>query len=264
MRYLSYDEKRSLLLRCGGEKELYSEYRTILYQRGVSVQREVEKLQRGFDSFLRWAENPHHQIVTIEESGYPHLLKESNEPPLILSYIGNYQLLQSPLSLVGTHALSLSSLRALKALAKECSQEKVELVGGFSFNGDQEAYQTSKGYSIALLGGGLDSLKFMRAQSVGAHLMRGNLFLSPFHPYATASNWRYLYRNKVIVSLSKVTALIESSLSSRAYQSLLFALDNGREVVVHKCGVDSNKGSANRSLAEEGSKVISSLYDLFR
>lgn len=228
--------------------------------------REREKFSlQSYGSFMRWLQEPVHHAVCFHDENYPEFLKEIPDAPLVLSYVGKSVQPRPCISIVGTRHATDRALRSAFNLGAECALSGLTVVSGYARGIDQAAHrgcQSCQGNTWAILGSGLDGLRTIRTDIVMDFLVHGGVFLSEFHPYAKPLPWRFPIRNRIISGISPVTVVIQAPSRSGALITARHALDQGRDVVVHRSGLDGDRGAGTRSLAEEGAPVISSLDDL--
>lgn len=212
-----------------------------------------------FEEFLLWLDFPHNQIVTIFEDHYPLLLREINDPPLFLTYRGTLDSSGRFLSVVGTRSASERAIQAAFAFGLECADAQVTTVSGFARGIDQAVHQGTlalHGPTWALMGSGLAGIEVLPRTLVEGFIDRGGTFLSEFHPQAPPLPWRFPVRNRIIAGISMATVVIQAPRRSGALITADHALRQGRDVLVHRYGLEGPAGAGCRILCESGAPVI--------
>jgi DNA processing protein len=218
-----------------------------------------------FEEFLLWLDIPQNQIVTIFEDHYPLLLREIDDPPLFLTYRGTLESSGRFLSVVGTRSASERALQAAFALGLECADAKVTTVSGFARGIDQAVHQGTlalQGPTWALMGSGLAGIEVLPRTLVEGFINRGGTFLSEFHPQAAPLPWRFPVRNRIIAGISMATVVVQAPRRSGALITADHALRQGRDVLVHRFGLEGAVGAGGRILCESGAPVIGWLGEL--
>ncbi len=218
-----------------------------------------------FEEFMRWLDVPRHHVVTISDEHYPLLLHEINDPPLFLTYRGTLDSCGRFLSVVGTRTASERALQAAFALGLECADSKVTTVSGFARGIDQAVHQGTlapHGPTWALLGSGLVGIEALPRTLVDGFIDRGGTFLSEFHPQAAPLPWRFPIRNRIIAGISMATVVVQAPRRSGALITADHALRQGREVFVHRNGLEGPAGAGGRILCEAGAPVVEWLGEI--
>lgn len=217
---------------------------------------------RKRDSFLKWSDEKSNQIVTIFDPNYPPLLKEIDNPPLLLTVIGQPLTSQNSLTVVGTTTPSFRSLKASTNFAKECAEAKVVILSDF-LKGIASNVQLSTlkegGTSWAILGCGLNFITRLHRTAVLSFLMQGGSFISTFHPDSEPNKINFYLSKRILSGIGKITLLFEAEMKSSAMYVANFTLDQGKDVFVHSSSIDS---IGSQTLIEQGAETISTLSQL--
>lgn len=218
-----------------------------------------------FEEFMRWLDVPRHHIVTIFDEQYPLLLRETNDPPLFLTYRGTLHSSNRFLSVVGTRTASERALQAAFALGLECADWEVTTVSGFARGIDQAVHQGTLALQAptwTVLGSGLAGIEALPRTLVERFIDRGGTFLSEFHPLAAPLPWRFPIRNRIIAGISMATVIVQAPLRSGALITADHALRQGRDVLVHRSGLEGPAGAGSRILCEAGAPVVEWLGEI--
>jgi len=230
-----------------------------------SARGEFQSNRERFEEFMRWLDIPRHHIVTIFDEDYPSLLHEIKDPPLLLTYRGTLDSCDRFLSVVGTRTASERALQAAFALGLECADSGVTSVSGFARGIDQAVHQGTlalSGPTWALLGSGLVGLEVLPRTLVDGFIGRGGTFLSEFHPQAAPLPWRFPVRNRIIAGISMATVVVQAPHRSGALITADHALRQGRDVLVHRKGLEGPAGAGGRILCEAGAPVVEWLGEI--
>ncbi len=233
----------------------------LLFKKVFQTKRGEETLRKR-DSFLKWSDEKSNQIVTIFDANYPPLLKEIDNPPLLLTVVGQSLTLQNSLTVVGTTTPSLKSLKASTNFGKECSEAKIVVLSDFLKGiGSNVQLSTLKagGTSWAVLGCGLKFITKLHRKTVLSFLMQGGSFITTFHPDNEPNKINFYLSKRILSGIGKLTLLFEAELNCPAMNVANFTLDQGKDVFIHSSSIDS---IGSQTLIEQGAETISTLSQL--
>ena len=207
-------------------------------------------------------------IIKLSDPDYPELLKQIYDPPFIIFYNGNKSVLNNTkLSVVGTRYPTERAKRAAFDIGYECGVNSVTVVSGLARGIDRSAHLGNvkgRGETIAVLGSGIDNITPKSSLKAAELILNNNgLIISEYPPGMEARKYYYPARNRIISGLSNAVLLIQAPLKSGALITADYALEQGRELIVHSLGLASPKGKGGRKLVVEGAKRIDSLNDIF-
>jgi DNA processing protein len=198
---------------------------------------------------------------------YPPQLREIYDPPLLLYYRGNLPDWSKPLvAIVGTRHPTGHARECSYALAVELAGLGFTTVSGLARGIDAEAHRGSSdggGRSIAVLGNGVDILFPGSSAQVGRSLLaRGGALVSEYPPADPPLAHNFPARNRIISGLARTTVVVQAPLRSGALITAEYALEQGRELVVHRAGTAGERGAGSRSLAEQGAAIVEGAADI--
>jgi DNA processing protein len=198
---------------------------------------------------------------------YPPQLREIYDPPLLLYHRGLLPDWSKPLvAIVGTrHPTGIARQRSY-ALAFELAGMDLTTVSGLARGIDAEAHRGSLdagGKSIAVLGNGVDILFPGSSAKVGRSLLAADgVLLSEYPPGDPPLARNFPARNRIISGLARTTVVVQAPLRSGALITADYALEQGRELVVHRIGMAGERGAGSRGLAEQGAVIVEGAADI--
>jgi DNA processing protein len=203
------------------------------------------------------------QSVDYFDPLYPKLLKEIHQPPIVLYYLGNPDLLNlTYFGIVGTRKPSKISIIATSLLAKKISKTPNHgIISGLASGIDREAMLSAidlKIPCIGVLGTGLEK-EYPRGNIDLYRKMKNNskcLLISEMRVGEVIGKWSFPKRNRIITGISEALFLMEAPLKSGAMSSVYHALEQGREIVVFDDeALFFNEGG--KKIIQDGAKKIS-------
>ena len=223
----------------------------------IQARKDLEKTRTRNISFT-WYEDP----------AYPAMLKEIYDPPLVLYYKGSLPPSHvSALAVVGTRKPSLEADRSAFALGLDAAEAGIPLVSGMALGIDGAAHKgvlALNGKTWAVLGTGCDKPYPLSHRPLAFEILEsGGGLISEFSPGTGPVRYNFPKRNRIISGLSSKVVIIQAPRRSGALYTADFALEQGRDVAVHECGLSGGFSGGTIVLAEQGAPVIRSLQDLY-
>lgn len=174
--------------------------------------------------------------TTCFSDTYPQSLAEIPDPPYVLYYKGNVELLNSRcLAVVGTRKASSYGRRVTTDFTKVLS-ENFTIVSGLAYGVDSIAHETAlkhNGKTIAVLGGGLVKVYPSSNQNLADQIVQsGGLLLSEYGMYAQPLPYNFPHRNRIVSGLSLGVLVCQAPQKSGTVSTVECALDQGRDVFV--------------------------------
>ena len=206
--------------------------------------------------------------VGIWEGRYPPLLRETWDPPFIVFVRGDVPDPEEPaLAAVGTRSPDNEALNASRHLGFDAAKNGIPVISGLAVGVDSAAHRGAvecRVPTFAVLGCGIDSVYPAAHRTLAARMLdSGGGLLSEYPPGFPALRHHFPERNRIIAGLARWVAIVQAPRRSGALITAEYALDCGRELVVHAAGVrDGERNEGTRALAGDGAAVISSSRDL--
>jgi DNA processing protein len=208
------------------------------------------------------------------DSTFPPLLREIHDPPFLLFYRGAppWRALRSAdvpsIAVVGTRYPTGAARKHAHELGRRLAESGVPVVSGLAIGIDEAAHRgvvAANGTAVAILGNGIDSV-YPRANLALAHriIECGGALVSEYGPFVTPKRYYFPARNRIIAGCTRGTVVVEAPQRSGALITVDFALENGRDLFVHRSGVTGPNSAGCRSLETDGATVIDSADDILR
>ena len=96
--------------------------------------------QYDWDKQLRYLEKYHTKLISLWDEGYPHILKETYNPPVVLYYQGELPDIHRSIAVVGARKSTSYGIKAAQELAKEMAQNMITVVSGGARGIDTSAH----------------------------------------------------------------------------------------------------------------------------
>lgn len=205
---------------------------------GLPGERE-ELLPAGWDEAAR-AEIEHArgigaQLLTIEEDGFPPLLRDSSDPPAVLYVRGRLEPEDRlAVAVVGARRATPHGERFAGRLAEGLARQGFTIVSGLARGIDAAAHRgalAAGGRTVAVLGCGIDRIYPAEhgplAQEIAAH----GAVISELPIGAAPLKQNFPERNRIIAWMTWATVVVEAARDSGSLITARLAADEGRTVL---------------------------------
>ncbi|MRH42247.1 DNA-protecting protein DprA [Aquibacillus halophilus] len=207
------------------------------------------------------------KVVTILDPYYPPLLKTIVDPPLVLYFLGNHNLLtQMPsLSVVGTRNPTWEANRKMNKIVTPLIKQDWVIVSGMAKGIDGIAHRlalSNNGKTIAVLGSGFQKIYPKQHLNLFQQLASSQLVISEYPPETPPRPCHFPERNRIISGLSFGTIVIEAKEKSGSLITVDQALEQGREVYAVPGSPLVEQTSGCHKMIQDGAKLVQNTYDL--
>ncbi|MET3318452.1 DNA-processing protein DprA [Peribacillus butanolivorans] len=201
------------------------------------------------------------KCLTMFDEDYPFLLRQIFDPPWVLYFKGDKQLLEkkSTLGVVGTRKPTWYGLEALKTILPPLVQKNFVIISGVAAGIDAAAHKVTLdegGNTIGVLGGGILQIYPKSNIPLAREISNKGLLLSETPPAMRAEPWMFPLRNRIISGLSKGVFVVEAKEKSGSLITAQAALEHGREVFALPGNVSSPESLGANQLIQDGAKLV--------
>jgi DNA processing protein len=213
---------------------------------------EVEKMEKFGANYL-----------IFQKKNYPSLLSHIPDPPPIISYKGNLDLLEkNAVAIVGSRNASLNGMKFTSKISSELSKEGICIISGLARGIDCEAHKAAFPTTIAVIAGGIDNIYPEENHKLQKQISEEALLIAE-QPIGTAPLARsFPQRNRIIAGLSSACLVIEASLKSGSLITARLALEYNREVFACPGFPLDPRSKGTNSLIKNGANLFESSEDV--
>jgi DNA processing protein len=217
--------------------------------------REIERARRLGASFL-----------TLEDEGYPSLLRVSADPPPFLYVLGALEPRDVlAVAVVGSRRATPHGLEVAAGIAGGLAAAGFTVVSGLARGIDASGHRGALGAggrTIAVLGSGIDRIYPVEHRRLAGEIAVRGAILSEW-PLGTAPlKHHFPARNRVIACLAWSTVVVEGRHDSGSLITASLALDEGRTVHAVPGPVGSPNAEGPNALLREGALPCRSAADV--
>ncbi|MCR8642204.1 DNA-processing protein DprA [Paenibacillus sp. N1-5-1-14] len=204
--------------------------------------------------------------LTPYDAAYPKQLQEIAQPPWVLYYKGNLQLLEKPLlAMVGTRMPTVYGKKVCDDLAFSLASSGFGIVSGLARGIDTTAHRgtlRAEGSTIAVLGSAINVVYPPENASLYKEIEERGLILSEY-PIGTKSlPGLFPMRNRIIAGLSVGVVVVEAAERSGSLITADSALESSRDVFAVPGPITSPNSRGCLRLIQQGAKLVISVDDI--
>ena len=221
----------------------------------ISLDEEMEKLERFGIKVLNW-----------HDPNYPARLKEIYDYPPLL-YVRGSIVAEDEwcLAVVGTRRPTVYGRQVAEEIVTELARSKITIVSGLARGIDSIAHHSALeagGRSIAVMGGGLDTIYPAENANLARSIIKNGALLSEYHPGTKPRPENFPRRNRIMSGLSLGVLVVEAGKTSGALITAHLALEQNREVFAIPGSILSPASRGTNQLIKEGAKLVSDYTDI--
>ncbi|HHJ5967087.1 TPA: DNA-processing protein DprA, partial [Streptococcus pyogenes] len=203
--------------------------------------------------------------ISILDKHYPMALKEIYNPPVLLFFQGNLDLLEKPkLAIVGSRRSSDTGVKSVRKILKELGNRFV-IVSGLARGIDTSAHLAclkNGGQTIAIIGTGLDRFYPKENRELQTFLGKNHLVLTEYGPGEEALSYHFPERNRIIAGLSRGILVVEAKNRSGSLITCQIGIEEGRDIFAVPGNILDGKSEGCLQLIKEGATCVTSGMDI--
>lgn len=230
-------------------------------ERALLLTRELKEVSA--EEELERASKTGVKIITWDDEGYPTLLKEIADPPLVLYIAGEVAVLDTPaIALVGTRHPSMYGRETARRFAYQLAGAGYTITSGLAEGVDTEAHAgalKAKGRTIAVLGGALDCLYPKSNTTLAREIAtQGGAVISEYPFGRQPDRQTFPMRNRIVSGLSKGVLVVEAPMNSGTLITARQGMEQNRSVMAIPGRIDSAASQGCHALLKQGARLVTS------
>jgi DNA processing protein len=250
--------------------DIFTEDDKYLETLGVSAEAFSILRSRGFQEtaaeIFDWGVREDCKFLVRGSSGYPALLEEIYDPPLVLYARGQLEMIADPcIAVVGTRKPTVYGLQMAQGIASDLGSRGIHIVSGLARGIDAAAHRgclEGEGKTIAVLGCGIDIVYPKEHKQLTQKILERGLLVSEFAPGTSPSPQNFPVRNRIISGLSLGTLIVEAQEYSGSLITARLAMEQNREVYAIPGNLTSSQSFGPNFLIKQGAKLVQSWRDV--
>ncbi|MEP6943301.1 MAG: DNA-processing protein DprA [Betaproteobacteria bacterium] len=215
---------------------------------------------------LEWLRGSGNALIAWDDAHYPQALLTITDPPPVLFYRGDPELLNRPaLAIVGSRNATAQGRETAEAFATALSAAGLTIVSGLALGIDAAAHRgglAAAGRSLAVVGTGIDRVYPARNRDLAHRLAEQGGIVSEFSLGTPPLPGNFPRRNRLISGLARGVLVIEATLASGSLITARFAAEQGRDVFAIPGSIHSPFSKGSHRLIKDGAKLVESAQDV--
>ncbi len=198
------------------------------------------------------------KFVTIIEPEYPKKLRCKNNPPAVIYYIGNIDLLSDDiLCITGSKFATFYGLMVTEDIIKE--NDSTTIISGISYGVDKQVVistlEHNKKFIGVLASSFLNTYPSNLKDLCEVIMHRGGLVISTSSPGSKVTEKSFICKNELMVLLCDRVLIIEAKEQSESMHIANYAIDQNKEVMAIPGSVYNENSKGTNMLIQEGATV---------
>jgi len=206
------------------------------------------------------------KVLTYWDETYPPLLREIQQPPLVLYVRGRIDA-ASAVAVVGTRKSDPRSAANARRIAADLASAGITVVSGMAVGIDREAHWgalDAGGRTVGVLANGIDVV-YPAANRDLYHRIEsapGSGFVSEYPPGIRGGKWAFSRRNRIISGMCAGTVVVKAGIRSGALITARHAADQNREVFACPGNSFDEEYAGCHELIRSGAVLVSCTGDI--
>ncbi len=226
---------------------------------GILARSRDKAMDEGFEDALQKGI----KVIPYEDPLYPEMLKEIKDPPLCLFLKGKLPPRFAPnVSVIGARECSGYGESVARRLGELIGAAGISLISGMARGIDsvsQNAAVAAGGYSLAVLGGGVDMIYPKESTRLYRALEERGGIISEVIPGTPPLKHNFAKRNRLISGLSDAICIVEAKEKSGTLITVDCALDQGKDIYAIPGRISDITSFGTNELIRQGAGAISDL-----
>ncbi|HBE44719.1 MAG TPA: DNA-protecting protein DprA [Deltaproteobacteria bacterium] len=205
------------------------------------------------------------QIITIKDNGYPELLRNIPDAPILLYTKGSLYAGKDTLAIVGSRRATFEGINLAEKIAQTLSSLGITIVSGLARGIDSASHKGAlkeKGKTIAVLGCGIDICYPPENKTLFERIGKEGIIITEYGPGEKPLSFHFPERNRIIAGLSRGVLVIEASQRSGSLITARLGIEYGREVMAIPGSIFNEEYRGANALIKEGAKLIDGIEDI--
>lgn len=207
-------------------------------------------------NFFETLNKRHIKCLTILSDKYPYNLKRLAQPPFVLYYVGDVNLLNTNLvAMVGTRNPSTYGKIVTERFAKSLAENGITIVSGLATGIDKISHEGAlsvDGKTIAVLGNGFDHIFPSMNVNLAREIAKKGLIITEYFLNVKPTRYTFPARNRIIAALSDVIVITEAGKKSGSLYTMEFGAEVGVETYCVPGNITNELSYATNDLIKKG------------
>ena len=207
-------------------------------------------------------------VLTLEDTEYPYMLKQIPDPPICLYYKGDLFScnFERTIAVVGSRRASISGKDSVKKIISDFRNTDICIVSGLAAGIDAAAHESAIDNNLKTIGviaSGFDYTYPSSNKHLYEKIENGcGAVVSEYYPTFEPLKFRFPQRNRIVTGLSYGTIVGEAALKSGALISANLTLEQGRELMCIPGAINNINTEGIYKLIKDGATIVTKGEDV--
>jgi DNA processing protein len=207
------------------------------------------------------------RLLTWDEPAYPHLLRETYDPPPLFYVRGNAELLdRHAIAIVGTRRPTPYGNQMAERLARDLAERGLVILSGLARGIDSSAHKgalrSPRGATIGVLGCGIDVVYPKENRKLFAQVEERGAILTEFPIGTFAAPQNFPIRNRIIAGMAMGVVVVEGAQYSGSLITARLAWEENREVYAVPGNATQPSSFGPNHLIKQGARLVTGWEDV--
>lgn len=207
------------------------------------------------------------KLLTWDEPAYPQRLREIYDPPPLLYFRGNPELLDRfSIAIVGSRRPTPYGVQMSERLARDLAERGLVIVSGLARGIDSCAHKGAlaapRGATVGVLGAGMDVVYPKENKKLFAQMEERGAIITEFPLGSFPAPQNFPIRNRVIAGMALGVVVVEGAQYSGSLITARLAMEFGREVFGVPGNVTQPASFGPNLLIKQGAKLVTGWEDV--
>lgn len=205
-------------------------------------------------------------LLFADQTNYPTQLLEIYDPPPLLFYRGNSELLhRAQIAIVGSRKPTTHAQKITYDMAQYLAQAGYIITSGLAIGVDKRAHLgalaqndiSHQGRTVGVMGTGIDvNYPNHHDQLFSQIIEKGGCIISELLPHTLPHKHTFPRRNRLVAGLSLATIVTEATIKSGSLITARLTSEQGKQVFAIPSHIDNSNAEGCHHLIREGATLI--------
>ena len=225
-----------------------------------------EKTRASIDTIQQALIEEKYGLLFADQPNYPAQLLEIYDPPPLLFYRGNSELLRwAQIAIVGSRKPTVHAQKITFDMAQYLAQAGYVITSGLAIGVDKRAHlgalaQTDvacQGRTVGVMGTGIDVNYPNHHDRLFSQIIeQGGCIISELLPHTLPHKHTFPRRNRLVAGLSLATIVTEATIKSGSLITARLTSEQGKQVFAIPSHIDNSNAEGCHHLIREGATLV--------
>ena len=225
-----------------------------------------EKTRASIDTIQQALIEEKYGLLFADQPNYPAQLLEIYDPPPLLFYRGNSELLRwVQIAIVGSRKPTAHAQKITFDMAQYLAQAGYVITSGLAIGVDKRAHLgalaqtdvTCQGHTVGVMGTGIDVNYPNHHDRLFSQIIeQGGCIISELLPHTLPHKHTFPRRNRLVAGLSLATIVTEATIKSGSLITARLTSEQGKQVFAIPSHIDNSNAEGCHHLIREGATLV--------